>query len=173
MLSGYGGKGLSNHRLFNTIIMKRCFISFLFCVGLLIISLPGKSQYSVTVSQVSGIWNEVSNDSETITRQFVIKPLGEQTVQIKLTANNVARKFSNIMTGTGVIKGNTITFKPIENRGDIRYPCIITMKFIDGDLVVTEKGECEWGRGMNSKGQYHKLVKEDEGYRTHCVSRRQ
>lgn len=118
-------------------------------------------QTTVTRSQVSGIWNEVNNDSGTITRQFVIKPVGNGKVFIKFTANNAERKFSNTVSGMAVIKGNTIILKPTGSGGDPNKPCTITLKFIDGDLVVIEKGDCGWGRGISSEGQYQKMIKEN------------
>jgi hypothetical protein len=118
------------------------------------------AQTVVTAAQVNGVWNEVTNEEEGVMRQITVKALGNNKLQVSFIAINNARGFSNTAKGIAVIKGNTAVYKPSDAQVNSKDPCIITLKFIDGDLMITELGECGWGRGVTAEGQYQKQVKE-------------
>lgn len=119
-------------------------------------SLP--AQTVVTAAQVNGTWKEITDEEGGITRQITVKALGNNKLRVSFIANNPQRHFSNTATGIAVIKGNTAVYKPADAQVDPKNPCVITLKFIDGDLVITEKGECGWGRGVTAEGQYQKII---------------
>ena len=68
--------------------MEKVVSSVLTGLVFMMVSFSVTGQTTVTTSQLSGTWNEVSNDGEIITRQFVINPLKNGKVEVKFTANN-------------------------------------------------------------------------------------
>lgn len=138
--------------------MINLFFRALLIFAALIASFSSQGQDIVTASQVNGTWREVSSDPETITQEFNIKALGHQKLKVSFTANNAPRKFSNSVSDIAKIEGTKAIFKPKDSQIDENDPCEITLLFVDGDLMVTEKGNCGWGRGISSGGQYQKVV---------------
>lgn len=130
-------------------------LSLGFCIAFSTANIFG--QKIVTAAQVNGTWREVSSKSAGITTEFKIWSLGAQKLQVEFSANNAAAKFSNSATGTVLIEGTTATFQPEENQINTESPCVITLKFAADKLIVAEKGECGWGRGIGSAGTYKKI----------------
>jgi hypothetical protein len=116
-------------------------------------------QAVVTAAQVNGTWAETSGNPRGVSATFKIKALGGQKLQVEFRGNNAAAGFSNQVKGIAIIKGNTAIFKPAEAQDYSGGPCVITLKFIDGDLMVTETGGCGWGRGITAEGRYQKKIK--------------
>ena len=137
----------------------------IFCF--IVVSMNAQGQGIVTASQVNGTWREVTSDQNTITKEFAIKALGHQKLKVSFLANNLPRKFSNTVSDIAKIEGTKAIFKPKESQSDENDPCEVRLLFVDGDLMVTEKGQCGWGRGISAEGQYQKVVTEFKESKAH------
>jgi hypothetical protein len=132
--------------------MKKLFLAFLIVFHLVIL---GHGQKIVTAQQVNGSWREVSSRADAVTTEFWIWALGHQKLKAEFVGNNAVKKFSNTATGTATIDGTVAVFKPDD--ADTGDPCIMTLHFTANRLIVTEKGNCGWGLGVDSEGTYRKV----------------
>jgi hypothetical protein len=139
------------------IMLKNTIVLLLFGIGILFSAAESYGQKIVTAAQVNGSWKEVSGKFPGTTSEFKIWSLGGQKLKVEFFGNNAAREISNTATGIVSIDGTTATFKPADNQIDSENPCVITLKFTAGKLIVSEKGECGWGRGIGSEGTYKKI----------------
>lgn len=137
--------------------MKSKYILLLF---LLTTGIRKATAQVVTAAQVNGNWEEMNNDPRGVSSRFTIKALGGGKLQVQFRGNNAARGFSNVLKGVATITGTTALFKPKDGQVDPDNPCVITLKFVDGTLMVTESGDCGWGAGIAAEGTYFKKVKE-------------
>ena len=106
----------------------------------------------VTAAQVNGTWR-------TPTNEFKVLALGKQKLRVEFDGTYEYRVNGEWManTGTGagiaVIAGDTATFRPEEAEMD----CAITMRFIAGQLIVTQEGGCGFGHHVTASGTYRKV----------------
>ena len=124
--------------------------SFAFC--LLISANAAFGQKIVTAAQVNGTWREVTSNSRGITTEFLVYSLGKGKLKIEFVGNNVPAQFNNTQTGTALIEGNTTMFQPDDT--NVEDPCMMTLKFANSKLIVMQKGECGFGRGIEASGTY-------------------
>ncbi|HAO08104.1 MAG TPA: hypothetical protein DCQ50_14225 [Chryseobacterium sp.] len=113
------------------------------------------AQYKHDIKSLSGVWQEMENVPDGISKRLVIRAVSLSRLQISFYANNAPRRFSNSIQGVAILKNNIAVLKPFA-----KQRCRIVLKFIDGDLIVTETGECGWGRGISTDGHYIKQIKE-------------
>jgi hypothetical protein len=130
-------------------------------LSLMFFCLPVLSQsQTVSAAQINGTWEEMNNYPEGVSATITIKSLGGGKLQVTFLASNSLRKVGNQVKGTVILKGSTAIFKPATAQINKQKPCTITLKFVDGTLMVTEKGECGWGAGITAEGIYNKEIKE-------------
>ncbi|MDS4059219.1 MAG: hypothetical protein RKP73_11695 [Candidatus Contendobacter sp.] len=106
----------------------------------------------VTAAQVNGTWR-------TPTAEFKVLALGKQKLRVKFDGTYEYRVngewMANTGTGAGIafIAGDTATFRPEGTEMD----CAITMRFIAGQLIVTQEGGCGFGHNVTAIGTYRKV----------------
>jgi len=114
--------------------------------------LPMAAENDVTAKQVNGTWEYRKNE-------FKILALGQQKLQIEFSGvfeyKNAHGPTANTGEGAGVakIEGDTAIFKPDGAEDE----CKITLKFIDGKLIVTQVGICGFGFNVTAEGTYKRV----------------
>lgn len=110
------------------------------------------AQKIVTAAQVNGTW-------KCKTGEFKILALGNQKLKVEFSGVYEYRDRQGDLTanvgearGIAMIEGDTATFKadPDEEK------CLITMKFTDGKMIVTQTGICGFGLNVTAAGTYRK-----------------
>jgi hypothetical protein len=139
------------------IMLKKIIASASFAFCLLISANIAFGQKVVTAAQVNGTWRETSSKANAVSTEFRVWSLGGQKLQVEFFGNNAAGKVSNTASGTAMIEGTTATFQPADAQANADSPCVMTLKFGGGKLVVSEIGDCGWGRGIGSDGNYKKI----------------
>ena len=138
-------------------MLKKIMVSVSFAFCLLISANAAFGQKVVTAAQVNGTWRETLSKANAVSTEFRIWSLGGQKLQVEFFGNNAAGKVSNTATGTATIKGTTATFQPADAQANADSPCVMTLKFTAGKLIVSRKRAiCGWGRGIGSDGTYKK-----------------
>lgn len=135
------------------ILLLRVSVIFIFCMG----SKNLSAQYKYDPAIFKGKWVEVTNEKRGISRSIEVKAAKNNGFLIEFRANHVARGFTNTAKGIASLKNSTIVLRPANNTA-----CVIRLKFVDGDLIVTENGDCGWGKGITAEGHYIKLVSNEE-----------
>ena len=138
-------------------MLRRIIVSASCAFCLLVSANAAFGQKVVTAAQVNGTWRETSGKAAGVTTEFRVWSLGGQKLQVEFYANNAARQFSNTANGTAMIEGTTATFQPADAQMNADRPCVMTLKFGGGKLLVSETGDCGWGRGVGSDGTYKKI----------------
>lgn len=137
----------------NCIFKLHVCVIFIFCLGSKNIS----AQYKYDPAIFKGKWVEVTNEKAGISRSIEIKAAKNNRLGIEFRANHAVRGFTNTARGIASLKNSAIVLRPTNNTA-----CIIRLKFVDGDLIVTESGDCGWGKGITAEGHYIKLISDDE-----------
>ncbi len=138
-------------------MLKKIIVSVSFAFCLLVSTNVGFGQKVVTAAQVNGTWRETSSKTNAVSTEFRVWSLGGQKLQVEFFGNNAAGKVSNTASGTAMIEGTTATFQPADAQSNADSPCVMTLEFGGGKLIVSEKGDCGWGRGIGSDGIFKKI----------------
>ena len=129
--------------------MKTIFFALALCLFTMV---PAPAGNDVTAKQVNGTWNCRKNE-------FKIWALGQQRLQIQFSGvfeyRNAFGPAANTGEATAVakIEGNTATFKPDGAEDE----CKITLKFVNGKLIVTQAGFCGFGLNVTAEGTYQRV----------------
>lgn len=141
-------------------LMKNNTLLQLYLTAIFMLFVAGKAlhaQYKYDPAIFKGKWVEATNKNAEISRSFDVKAAKNNRFFIEFKANHAATGFANTAKGIAVLRNSTIIFRPANN-----LTCMIRLKFVDGDLIVTESGDCGWGKEITAEGHYIKLVSEDE-----------
>jgi hypothetical protein len=117
-----------------------------------IATLHAESDKSVPAAQVNGTW-------KTRRAEFKLWALGKQRLQVEFSGVYEYKTPKGLManegegSGVATIEGDTAIFKPVGAEDE----CQITLKFVDGKLVVTQTGICGFGHNVSAEGTYKKV----------------
>ncbi len=138
--------------------MKKLLFAGMTCLALAVgISLSPvvtnvQAQKIVTATQVNGTW-------VCKTGTFKILALGKQKLKVEFSGiypyrDGQGNPSANFGEGRGIarIEGDTATFNPYPDDKE----CLITMKFTDGKMIVTQEGICGFGHNVTAEGTYRK-----------------
>lgn len=120
-------------------------------LALLIALSPPLQSPVVTASQVNGTWRS----KRSIIRVWA---LGQQRLRVEFYGlyeyNTPAGPIGNLGEARGIalIEGDTAILKPDETENR----CTIKLRFIGQRLVVSQDGECGFGKHVTSEGEYRK-----------------
>ena len=119
---------------------------------LLISIVPASQKNIVTAAQVNGTWSS---------KRGIIRvwALGKQRLRVEFYGqyeyNTPAGPIANLGEARGIaqIEGDTATLVPeaTDNR------CAIKLQFVGKRLIVTQEGECGFGKHVTATGEYRKI----------------
>ncbi len=120
-------------------------------LALLIALSPPLQSHVVTASQVNGTWSS---------KRGIIRvwALGKQQLRVEFYGlyeyNTPAGPIANLGEARGIaeIEGDTAILKP----EDMKNRCTIKLQFVGKQLVVSQDGECGFGKHVTSEGEYRK-----------------
>lgn len=110
------------------------------------------AQRVVTAAQVNGTWRSK-------TGEIKVLALGGGKLRVEFdgtyeyTQNGMLLANTGVGTGVAAIEGDTATFRP----EDAEEECLITLRFADGKLVVTQQGACGFGLNVTADGEYRRV----------------
>lgn len=114
-------------------------------------AVPASQKNIVTAAQVNGTWSS---------KRGVIRvwALGKQRLRVEFYGlyeyNTPAGPIANLGEARGIaeIEGDTAILKPdeMENR------CTIKLQFVGQRLIVSQDGECGFGKHVTAAGEYRK-----------------
>ncbi|MFN0120239.1 MAG: hypothetical protein ACKV2V_07030 [Blastocatellia bacterium] len=111
-----------------------------------------RAQKIVTATQVNGTWRLRKNT-------FKILALGNQKLRVQFDGvfeyKSAAGPAANVGYGAGIatIEGDTAKFKPDDGEAE----CMITMRFVKGQMAVDQQGVCGFGHNVYATGAYRKI----------------
>jgi hypothetical protein len=110
------------------------------------------AQKVVTAAQVNGTWRGKH-------AEFKVWALGKQRLRVEFSGTYEYKTpygpMANIGDGAGiaVVEGDTAVFEP----DDADDECRITMRFVEGGLIVDQDGTCGFGHNVSAAGTYRKV----------------
>ncbi|MBL8208409.1 MAG: hypothetical protein JNM09_29530 [Blastocatellia bacterium] len=132
--------------------MKMALLALLIALVLLPIQvLPAAQKTVVTAAQVNGTW---SSKRGTIR----VWALGKQRLRVEFYGlyeyNIPGGSIANLGEARGIaeIEGDTAILKPDERENR----CTIKLQFVGPRLIVSQDGECGFGKHVTSAGEYRK-----------------
>jgi len=120
-------------------------------LALLVALSPPLQSPVVTASQVNGTWSS---------KRGIIRvwALGQQQLRVEFYGqyeyNTPAGPIANLGEARGIaeIEGDTAILKPDETGNR----CMIKLQFAGQRLIVSQDGECDFGKHVTSAGKYRK-----------------